>query len=206
MDIKDFRVDVKVRNNRILARIEEAGYATVAEFARAKNVPYSNLIALCTMRMSPKGVHSEGMWTPTVMALSEALNCMPDDLFVDSQLRRWSKNKTSFEASTEDIAVLMDGRTAESPEQLMIQAEDWERGEKALAQLPERHRTVLVAHLGLDGHKAIPIKDLAATFNVSRSRMNQIFHKALRRLKEAADRVETTERVDQAQRLHPRRK
>lgn len=79
----DYRVRFKVRNNRLLAAIEQAGYPSLPKFSAASGVSYPVLVKLVAMKQGP--LDTRGRWLPTVLRLSRFLGCRPEDLFNEQQ-------------------------------------------------------------------------------------------------------------------------
>ena len=83
--MSDYRVDVRLRNNRILSLIERAGYSSVLSFCRSKGLAYQEVVRLVGIK-NP-ALRSNGSYRDIVHRLADALACDPEDLFTERQAR-----------------------------------------------------------------------------------------------------------------------
>lgn len=103
--MNDYRVNIKVRNNRILEAIERSGAESGGKWCAEKGLPYSAVNNLINMTASP--ILKAGHLTSTARNLCDALDKLPEDLWSDEQIRPLEKNFTSLEMSHEQIMTLM---------------------------------------------------------------------------------------------------
>jgi DNA-binding CsgD family transcriptional regulator len=82
--MREYRVKVTVRNNLLLSAIEDAGYTTQADFARAIGVGLSQLNAMVGLRDAP--INNDGNFSDLAKTLMEALGACPTDLWTEEQL------------------------------------------------------------------------------------------------------------------------
>ena len=82
----DYRIDIKVKNNNILKKIEEAGYKTLAEFCikNGKRNYQGTLGEFVNLKKSP--INSRGEYHPAIDWACDLLYCSPEDLFTDVQM------------------------------------------------------------------------------------------------------------------------
>lgn len=78
--MKEFRVKVLLRNNRLVQRREELGMSQ-AKFARAVGLTQSLVCALETMRDLP--MNPKGAWKPAALRIAEFHGVPPEDLWPD---------------------------------------------------------------------------------------------------------------------------
>lgn len=76
----DFRLQIKIKNNRILKRIEELGYKTVSAFCEHCNLNKSHVYDYINFKLDPINRHTGG-WKTQAQLLADSLYCMPEDLF-----------------------------------------------------------------------------------------------------------------------------
>lgn len=74
---KDFRLNISVKNDRLLTMIEEK-FASQSEMARLCGVSYTSLSALVTMREKP--INKSG-WTGAAEKIASALGVYPSDIW-----------------------------------------------------------------------------------------------------------------------------
>jgi DNA-directed RNA polymerase specialized sigma subunit len=187
VNMEDYRVDIKVRNNTILKRIEDAGYKTVGEFCRLNNIFkwVSRLGELIAMKESP--LRSDGAFRPFVIKVADILNCDPLDLFTDTQLHAILKtNKRSIKVNEAEMRVMLE--STESKQKLLediVSDEQLEKKvDKALHTLTMREEKVIQMRFGLgDYDRPHNLHEIAKEFGITGARVRQIEQNALRRLR-----------------------
>lgn len=177
--MKDYRAELKIKNNRLLKRIEELGFASVRAFCTAFGLNYSLTINLICM--SKPAHRSNGAPSRTVSELAAALSCNVEDLFND---RQWSANfkttKTTLEV--DDPFLSLDECTNLS---LPSPHEDLEMRDlvaRGLQGLTDREKYVLASLYGLDGPEQT-LDDVGEVLRVTKERVRQIEAKAFRKIK-----------------------
>ena len=83
-------------------------------------------------------------------------------------------------------ADLIEDERAASPDEVTVEGSRASDLEAALAALEPRMRHVVVRRYGLDGETPLTLEELSAELGVTRERVRQIEHKALRDLRRAA--------------------
>jgi hypothetical protein len=174
--MKDYRVTIKVRNNRILTAIAKAGGEVGGKWCFANGLTYTTVNSLINMTVGP--LLASGNLSGTAERLCEVLNCLPEDLWSNEQLYPLEKNFSEFEMSHEQIMALTDG-----PVDLdMSSIEDAERKKHvglAVSLLPQRQQEVLRLRFTED----MTLGETGAAMGVTRERVRQIEQKALRNLR-----------------------
>lgn len=178
----DVRMEIKVRNNLILKKMEAAGFKSVGALIKGMNasgikIRGSSLYKLIAMRTLPEGRH--GTWYPDVEKLAEFFKCNPEDLFSSKQRStKLDGNRAVAEmeyATFERIAVA-------TPEQVLLSNEMQSVIAKAILTLPPKQERVLRLRFGI-GVEQQTLDEIAVTLGVGRARVGQIERVALRRLK-----------------------
>ena len=82
--MSDYRVKITVSNARIRKAMEAAGYSSILQMCRAKNLPVKCTFDLVNMKLAP--LTKEGKWRTSVLKLADALNVIPEDLFNEQQI------------------------------------------------------------------------------------------------------------------------
>lgn len=188
--MSDYEIKVKARNNRILSRIRERGYATVAAFCTAHNLTYSKVGQIVTMRLPATMTGKDGKkrWRVPVLDLAEALGVDPSELFTERQAGGGVRQFTTL--MHEDALVALaeikpDVPALETPEDV-ARREDRDRWlTNALSALTERERGVIEARFGINGAEKTG-DEIGHEQGVTRERIRQIEIKALRKLREHA--------------------
>jgi hypothetical protein len=177
---KEFRVEVRVKNNLLYRAIEAAGFDSVAAFSRFSGIQQTTIGEYLNLRQPPIGARG---WRQPALKMAFALKCLPEDLFpADYMHKAIEQHKVVREYSADEIAGVMK-IAQETPEQLMIQQDAVNTLQSALDTLPPRRREVLVMRYGLDGGKEHTLDELAKHFGVGSERIRQIELSGIRQLK-----------------------
>jgi RNA polymerase sigma factor (sigma-70 family) len=176
----DYRLTARIRNNRILKRMEAAGFDTTADFCRAYGMEASHVSAFITMRWP--AVDKHGAWKPAAVNLADALGCNPEDLFNERQQVADFDAVVTHREIDEPPMMSIDER-----EVLALPADDArdyrEMARVALkAGLTGREREVLKRRFGMDGPEET-FAQVGEHMGVSKERVRQIEARALRRMR-----------------------
>jgi RNA polymerase primary sigma factor len=185
---KDYRVEIKIRNNLLLEKIERAGYKNVAEFAKAISIPYSVISNFITMKKAPINKFTN-TYSPRFMEIVDFLDCMPEDIFPKNRMSAPLKsNYISFKGDEGDVKNLTASMAsiAIDPEKKMIVDEAQKTIHESLYALTPKEHRVLTLLFGLDGSEPKTLEQLGKEFNVSRERIRQVQREAFRKLKHPA--------------------
>jgi len=91
--MKEYRVKITVRNNLLLSAIENAGYKSQAEFARAAGLTATEVTALVGLRTCP--INYNGGFTQLAQTIMEVLGACPTDLWTNEQLSMRLRHSTA---------------------------------------------------------------------------------------------------------------
>lgn len=109
--MSDFLLEVRVKNNRIIRRIQSRGFTNIAEFCRANMVSETLLRELVSFKISPR--RNDGEWRDVVYDLSSALHCEPEELFSERQLEMIAdKNISRIEMDEAALNSAIDNKLA----------------------------------------------------------------------------------------------
>ncbi|RLD70198.1 MAG: hypothetical protein DRI98_08595, partial [Bacteroidetes bacterium] len=177
--MSDYRVNIKVKNNRILEAIEAAGYKTVGAFCSATGL-HQTLVG-CYVNFKKAPILQDGSWSSMALRLSDALLTTPDDLFSEAQ--KTLRLKTN-QAEKEYSDVQMLDMINDTPEMLMIKHDATEAVHDLLDCLTPREKEVMELRFGINHPKGEDhtLQYVADHFDVSQERIRQIEIKALRKL------------------------
>ncbi len=184
----DYRVEVRLRNNNILQRIERAGFDSVAEFCRAFGLRYGTIINLISI--AQPALKADGEYRKIVLDLAGALECDPDDLFTDRQARAALKPKAIRNLSEQEALSLAspDAALLVAPSEDIDHRIDTQRAAQRLLEgdnLTDRQRDIVRRRFGFDGPEET-YEQIAAAHGVTRERVRQLEAGALRKLKHPA--------------------
>ena len=184
-DAKDYRIEVKVKNNKLLQKIEEAGYATVADFCKAANFQQTVVGLFVNMKRAPINKLT-GEYSQSFMKIVDFLRCMPEDVFPKAQMQEAMKiNKITTKVDISDVQSLTTSlrSIALPPEQKMIFQEARASIQRAMETLTPREQRVLMLRFGFYDGKEHTLDEIGKEFNVSKDRIRQIEQKAIRKMK-----------------------
>jgi RNA polymerase primary sigma factor len=192
-DTKAYRVKITVKNNLLLTAIEQAGYKSAAEFARAIGLTEQRVSALVALRNAP--INQDGEFSPNAKRIMEALGAAPSDLWTTEQLNMKLKRNTKedfFSAPT--MQAILGGNVAqlegsvyeesEKPEEVLNKKELKAELEKVLGTLTPRETKVLQLRFGLDGCGEHTLEEIGDMLDIGKERVRQIEAKALRKMRD----------------------
>lgn len=194
--MSDYRVKISVSNARIRRAMEAAGYTSVLQMCRVKNLSINDTFNLVNMKASP--LNKKGEWRLCVLKLADALYSLPDDLFSEQQKILILKTSTGTKDVTEAELVriseqyVWDNRLEDMQDNEGVRQIAHEQAENLIKQamdatLTPREKQVLNMRFGMHGATK-SFDETAKELDVSRERIRQIEAKALRKLRAHAER------------------
>lgn len=187
--MREYRVKITVRNNLLLTAIEEAGYKTQADFARAAGLLPTEVNELVAMRKAPIG--ERGSFIDTAVKIMEVLGACPTDLWTAEQLNmNLKRNTTERSYGKEDLKLFMDKEDAVLLDfdinKNIDETETHNVVEDIIDSLTPREAKILRLRYGIDVDKEYKFEEIASMFGVTRERIRQIEAKALRKMRHPA--------------------
>jgi RNA polymerase primary sigma factor len=183
--MKEFRVEVRLKNNILLSLREKAGHSQ-EQMALVIGIHMNSYSELERMAKSPK---ARGVWKKDALAVSEYFSMSPEDLFPEA-IQNVVTNKITKEMGSLELA---------SSNRLMLASPDAEFNTKemkrvvgeALGELSSREREVIIARFGLGDEEPKTLDEVAESMEnlntggtgVTRERLRGIEAKALRKLR-----------------------
>ena len=180
----DIRVELRFRNNLILAKMEETGLKTVAELSRATKIDHRRLSLLINMQELPTA-KKDGRWRVAVTRLADFFKCMPEDFFSKFQQENaLAKNRADAEMHFGEIQAMLANQNARllEPDALAEAKELRVVLEQVMNQLSPRSQFILRSRFGFDGEE-MTLEEIGKELGVSRARVRQIEQRAIRFLK-----------------------
>lgn len=176
--MKDYRLTIKVRNNRLLRAIEAAGGTTGMKWCVANGLGYARVNDLVNMTSSP--LTAEGELYRDAARLCEVLDKLPEDLWSNEQLYPLEKNFSEMDMDyAQVVALLPQDRQSYLPDfSELEQAQTKALLLKVISTLSPREQDVV--RMRFEGD--ISYKECANRLGVSTTRVRQIEAKAIRKL------------------------
>ena len=181
----DYRVQIKVRNARLLRAIERAGHQAGQIFAREVGISYTgHLLPYLNLKRTP--FDENGDLRPCAEMLCVFLNRLPDELWSEEQRYPLLTNAAEIELSAASVHELLASPSdCADPLSLLEKKQAAQAVDALLDTLTPREAEVLRLRHGIDG-EPMNLEEMAKAKGCSRERIRQIEAKALRKLRAPA--------------------
>lgn len=181
----DYRVEVKVKNNNLLRKLEECGYSSVGDFCRRNDkMCWTGTIGeFVNLKRSP--LNAKGQFHQVIYDICDILLCSPEELFSEVQLTTaLESNRRTIEVNEAEMQFMLQNQC----ENLLLEDQlDRDRlsskMDELLKTLTPREAKVIRARFGLDGRGAQTLEEIGRLFDVNKERIRQLEAKALRKLR-----------------------
>ena len=180
--MKDYRVEVKVKNNYLFKLMESYGLSNAAELSRASGLAQTAIGKVLNLKVP--AFTKKGETTATAQALCDFFTCSVYDLFppqhIDDPLQI---NSGAIEANMAELTSsnLLAGGT--DPLQILSHGDATDLVAAAVGKLTDRERTIVNARFGLEGESPKTLAEIKEIVGVNPERIRQIEQKALRKLR-----------------------
>ena len=189
--MKDFRIEVKVRNNRIYSRIMKR-WGSIPLFAMCTGLTYASLAQYIGFKLNPISdprfrytsnfytMIGRLPWKNSAVKIAETLGCDVVDLWPDEYFRQVRNNQYFFEANKEDMLDLpLVDRKLLTAGSSVLEGFDTENINLVLRTLSDRQRRVIELRFGLNGNKPHSLAEVGELEGVGRERIRQLEKRAL---------------------------
>jgi transcriptional regulator with XRE-family HTH domain len=177
--MRDYRVEIKVRNANILRIMEERGIESVAELCRNTGVSQTTFGQIVNLKLAP--INKKGEWHSSILKICEYLFVMPADLFSEEQMTPLQKNKSTIDVNFDEISVMLTDQSQDP----LIAIENKTKNDfvnDTINHLPERQRRIMSLRYGLDGSEHT-LREIAEIEGVTVERIRQIEMTVFRKLR-----------------------
>lgn len=184
-NLKDYRVVIRIKNNRILEAMEKAGIPTVADLSRRTGIRQTVLGTLINLKI--KALKSNNQWTKPALKLAKVLKTLPEDLFVGRQLEaNFNKTIAIMKADEADLVSLEDlsphTMALAGPHENAETSELKDRIAQVFESIPKRQARAVAMHIGLATGQEETYETIGQELGVSRTRAQQLCAQGLRKL------------------------
>lgn len=176
MSEPDIRLQIKVKNARILRAMKAAGIENSAALARAAGLEPTTVGELVNFKKRP--ITTKGEWREAALSIATALHRSPEEIWPE-HLQRIAALKTECEL---DLTVEQFGAISNGEQSIL----DRDTVTTLLANLPARERSIVEMRYGLNGNGAHTLAETADEYGIGPERVRQIEMKAFRRMTDAA--------------------
>jgi len=179
--MKDYRVEITIRNNRIIEYMRQLGFNSVSALCREHGMSQPTVGQLINFRTP--AIMKAGGWKPTALRLAEALCCEPDDLWTNAQRTAAIKrNRMAVTVAERDLIGLTE---PPNPLRLIEHKETKGRIDRVLKTIAPRDEDVLRLRYGFKPYyRNHTFKEIADKYGVTVERIRQIKIRAIGRLRQ----------------------
>ena len=173
--MSDYRVKAKIVNNNIISAMEALGIKNAAELSRIADMEQGSVGDYINMKTSPMKV--DGTLKVGAEKLCFALNKMPDELFNEQQMYSPVKENK--------VEIKMEHPALEyNPIDLLTDEIDAQRiTDHLTGALTMREQKIIDLRFGLNGHDEHTYEDAGKHFGVTKERIRQLEHRAMRKMR-----------------------
>ena len=176
--MKDYRIKVTIRNDRLLTAMERDGYLSVAQFTKTHGLDYMRTSEI--FRGKRKPLNSKGELTPLAEEILSILNLSTHEGFTERQLKGFIR--TTYEKSVKEKELLKLVNPVQNHELLMMEKDINKIIGEMLSELPPRSENIVRRVNGIGLACESSYREIAAELGCTQSRIGQIYQKALRLL------------------------
>lgn len=178
--MKDYRVKITIRNERLLSAIEGMGFESVAKFCAEHILDYTRTSEIIRGKLKP--INENGKLNNVVENLLNILELDIKDAFTPRQLQGF-KN-TSYEVKVKEKELKQLVNPVKNQELKYIETEVQEKISEVLTiRLTPREEKVVRMRFGIGTETDHTLDEISQELNVSNARVGQILAKAIRKLK-----------------------
>lgn len=184
--MKDYRLEIKIRNNAVLKRIDEMGYDSIPAFCRDKKLNYNTVNDVIAFKVP--FYTKRGDISLIVVKLADALQLLPEHIYPPERREApLAKNRYTIEASKNDLMQISSSlrRDALPVDDRKMLDNFAPTIQKIMnEQLSPREKEILDRRFGITSGQEETLDEVAKGMKSSRERIRQIEARAIRKLKD----------------------
>jgi RNA polymerase sigma factor (sigma-70 family) len=180
--MKDYRIKITIRNDRLLSAIEGMGHESVMSFCKKYNLPYTSTNDLISGKKPP--LKDDGSLTTRCKDLLEILGVSIEEAFTERQMEGFSK--TTFETKVKEKDLLQIVNPAKNQEIKAIESDVSSKITEIMSScLSPREEKVIRMRYGINKDKhCYTFEEIGLEFNITLERVRQIEERAIRKFRE----------------------
>ncbi len=176
--IKDYRIKITIRNERLLSAIESMGYTSVRKFSNAFGLGYMRVVNIVSGKIKP--INNKGFVIPTVEKILDILGLNIEEAFTPRQLQGFKKHSYNFSIKEKEIESLMN--PVKNNELKLIESDVKTALENSMKTLTPREELVIKHRHGINT-EIKTLDEIAKLIGVTRERVRQIESKGIIKLR-----------------------
>ena len=177
--MKDYRIEVKIKNNLLWQAMQFKGIKNAAQLAKALDLTPSLIGRYLNLQESV--YTKQGDYKQSFMKICDFFGMMPIELYPEERMNDpLLKNKAATEIGESELKQLIEKES--DPLVLLHQERRSDAVHELLGMLRKKEADILAKSMGIGGGKC-KMSEIAEEYGVSINRVCQIRDKAIRRLK-----------------------
>ena len=178
--MKDYRIKITIRNDRLLSAIEKLGFVSVRQFCAQYALDYQRITEIIRGKLKP--IDSKGKVIKLVQDMLDILDVSLEDVFTERQLQGFHKTSFQVQVAEKDLKKLIN--PIKNQEQKVIETDVRMKLLEAFSQrLTPKEEKIIRLAFGFDGGHEHTCKEMAQMFGVTHSRISEIRRRAERKLR-----------------------
>ena len=176
--MKDYRIKITIRNERLLSAIERKGFKSVSSFCRAYGLREYSILDVINGSKPPINRNKELL--SGVKELLDILELSVEQAFTARQLKGFRKHSFEVKVEEEQLKKLVD--PVKNHEMLMMEKDTSRTLGTMLSELTPREEKIVRMIHGIGMTTDHTFNEAGLRFSVTQERVRQIYLRALRRL------------------------
>ena len=178
--MKDYRIKITIRNDRLLNAIEDKGIPSVKQFCTLYQLNYNSIVKIISGKIKP--LNNLGKPIRLVEQIIDILDISLEDAFTERQLKGFAKTNYEISVAEQELKQLVN--PVKNQEQKVIEKDVRLKILEAFSKrLSPREEKSIRLRYGFGDEKEHTQHEIAQILNISHARVGQILAKAERKLK-----------------------
>ena len=178
--MKDYRIKITIRNDRLLNAIENKNIPSVRQFCKLYQLDYNRVVQIISGKVKP--LNNLGRPIGLVEQIIDILDISLEDAFTERQLKGFAKTNYEISVAEKELKQLVN--PVKNQEQKIIEKDVRLKILEAFSKrLGPREEKLIRLRYGFGGEKEHTQHEIAEIFKISHARVGQILAKAERKLK-----------------------